>query len=136
MHTKCTTSSARYHWAGRCCHHSICHAHPWLEPELARMLPPGIADTGTVSFWVRGQTLFGDTTDTISGPNTSLRSRRTWKATRVSSYHKPAECTSDTVGGFIINHASRPLGDKWRNARRGWAGPAFQSAFRPDLQNH
>jgi tetratricopeptide (TPR) repeat protein len=54
-----------------------------VPPELARMLPPSVTDTGTVSFWVGGNTLFGDTKETVSGPNISLKSAKTWKATRV-----------------------------------------------------
>ncbi len=84
-----------------------------LPPELARLLPPGITDTGTVSFWVRGQTLFGDTTDTVSGPNTSLKSRRTWKATRVGSTTnqqsapptQSASSSTTLLGHWVINGA-------------------------------
>ncbi len=54
-----------------------------VPPELATLLPPGVSDTGTVTFWARGDTLFGDTRETVSGPNTSFRTLKTWKARRI-----------------------------------------------------
>lgn len=55
-----------------------------VPPELAKSLPPGASDIGTVTFWVRGQTLFGDTVDTLTAPKTTIKTRRTWKARRIS----------------------------------------------------
>ena len=54
-----------------------------VPPELSKFLPPGISDTGTVIFWASGDTLFGDTNDTVEGPNTHLSIVRSWQAGRI-----------------------------------------------------
>ena len=52
-------------------------------PIVTDTLPAGMSDVGFATFWVRGDTLFGDTSETITAPNTNLKIKRTWKAHRL-----------------------------------------------------
>jgi tetratricopeptide (TPR) repeat protein len=49
----------------------------------ASQLPPGTQDTGTITFWVRGDTLFGDTVSSAIGPDIRIRGMASWKAHRL-----------------------------------------------------
>jgi tetratricopeptide (TPR) repeat protein len=54
-----------------------------FKAPLAGVVPAGMSDVGFASFWVRGDTLFGDTSETITAPNTNLKMKRTWRAHRL-----------------------------------------------------
>jgi len=45
-------------------------------------IPAGVSVSGTVTFWMRGDVLFGDTRGTTSGPGISLKEGASWKAHR------------------------------------------------------
>lgn len=73
------------------------YSAPAVVPrEIAQLLPPGVTDTGTVTFWVRDNTMFGDTRETVSGPDTSVRVSKTWKAHRLDA------------GGNVTRKSSSP----------------------------
>lgn len=51
-----------------------------VAAELASLLPPGVNDSGMATFWVNGDTLFGDTREVVTGPNTKLSVMKSWRA--------------------------------------------------------
>jgi Flp pilus assembly protein TadD len=71
-----------------------------VPAEVASLLPPGVTDQGTITFWTSGSTLFGDTKETVIGPNTQISIDRNWEAARAG------RATSTTSGSGTASSGS------------------------------